>query len=339
MKIKSALTFRASSIGDSLMGKYLLENIHFQYPQARLAIVVAGRGKLLRDLFSAYAWLEIREANRRDFGSLVSLVKNFYRSDLVITQYAGKKGGKFSLTSKLAARFLAKRGGLIGFGDEFPWNSLLYNQLLPVSSSVAVAEHERSVLRAAGLEVVLPFPRLRHVRDDSVPVKFKLVPGKYIVVHFFPSAAGRGLSFGKKQKLVGALTDRFPGIELVLSGSGDNREEAELVLAGQPGRVIAGLTTLQELMNIIERSLLVVSVDTGVAHIAAQLSKPLVVLRTCLGANWWLPGQYGSAVPISVFSSDQRCRSGHVFNDYPECINSINEIEVADKARLLWSKI
>ena len=111
MEIKKALTFRASSIGDCLMGKYLLENIHVQFPSARLGIVVGSRGAMLRDLFAAYPWLEIIEANRRSPSALFSLLKNFYGSDLVITQYAGKPCGRFSFRSKLFARVLAKRGG------------------------------------------------------------------------------------------------------------------------------------------------------------------------------------------------------------------------------------
>ncbi|MEK7114207.1 MAG: hypothetical protein AAB850_01520, partial [Patescibacteria group bacterium] len=103
MEIKKALTFRASSIGDCLMGKYLLENIHAAYPHARLGIVVASRAEMIRDLFAAYPWLEVIEANRRNPVSLFSLWKKYHESDLVVTQYAGKLGGKFGLASKLFA--------------------------------------------------------------------------------------------------------------------------------------------------------------------------------------------------------------------------------------------
>src|SRR3989338_3419571 len=97
MKIEKALTFRASSIGDCLMGKYLLENIHAQFPNARLGIVVASRGAMIRDLFATYPWLEVIEANRRSPRSLFYLWRNFRNSDLVMTQYAGKLGGRFGL--------------------------------------------------------------------------------------------------------------------------------------------------------------------------------------------------------------------------------------------------
>ena len=57
-----ALTFRASSIGDALMAKYLLENVRATHPEARCAIVVAGRSGMIRDLLAAYPWIEVLEA-------------------------------------------------------------------------------------------------------------------------------------------------------------------------------------------------------------------------------------------------------------------------------------
>ena len=161
MEIKKALTFRASSIGDCLMGKYLLENIHARYPNARLGIVVASRGAMITDLFAAYPWLEVIEANRYSPRALWSLWKNFHGSDLVVTQYAGKPGGKFSLLSKLFGRILARRAGLIGFTDVSAWNGVLYDVLIPHTLSDAPAALERHALRAAGFPVSPEYPTMR----------------------------------------------------------------------------------------------------------------------------------------------------------------------------------
>jgi len=327
--IRKALTFRASSIGDCLMGKYLLENVHRQFPDARLGIVVASRAGMIRDLFAAYPWLEVIEANRRHPGSLFSLWKRFRNSDLVVTQYAGKQGGSFSLASKLAARVLARHGGLVGFTDASWWNRLLYDRLVPVRSDIAVAEHDRAALRAAGMPVALPFPTLAFLRDDTVLKKFGLEAGKFIVVHLFAGNASRGLRPDKKRELLAALAGKLPGVRLVISGGAADWEEAARITEHVPATVIAGEATLQELMNLISESRGVVSVDTGVAHIAAQLRRPLVVMRTCVGRQWWFPGQYGEDAPITVFSCDEKCATGHVNGNYPACLNAIDMEGVA----------
>lgn len=331
MNIHKALTFRASSIGDCLMGKYLLENIHVQFPEAHLGIVVASRTSMIRDLFAAYPWLEVIEANRRDPRALWSLWKDFHGSDLVVTQYAGKRGGRFGFASKLAARLLARRGGLIGFHDASRLNGILYDQLLPVRSDIAVAEHDRAALRAANVSVSLPFPTLQYKEDDTVLPRLGFDAGNYVVVHLFAGNKSRGLHPNKKRELLAALAKELPHTRLLLSGGAADREEALLVAEGSEAIVIAGEVTLQELMNIIAKSRGVVSVDTGVAHITAQLRKPLTVLRTCLGTTWWFSGQYGSDARITVFSREDICAAGHLYKDYPDCLNPIDMGAVAQK--------
>lgn len=326
-KIHKALTFRASSIGDCLMGKHLLENIHAQHPNARLGIVVASRGAMIRDLFAAYPWLEIVEASRRNPRTLFLLLRNFFRSDLVVTQYAGKKGGRFSFTSKLAARLLAKRGELIGFDDVSQWNGYLYDRLLPVRSDIAVVEHDHAVLRAENIPISFLFPTLKFIKDDSVLAKFGLEKEKYIIVHLFAGNMSRGLHPDKKNEILLNLVKKNPNIHLVVSGAAADKEEALRVAENIPAKVIAGDATLQEMMNLIDQSCGVISVDTGMAHITAQLRKPLVVMRTCLGANWWFREQYGNNAPITILSCDEKCVDGHIVKNYPDCINEIsNEV-------------
>ncbi len=329
MKIEKALTFRASSIGDCLMGKYLLENIHVESPHARLGVVVASRGAMIRDLFAAYPWLHVIEANRRNPKSVFSLWQDFHGSDLVVTQYSGKKGGRFGLASKLAARILAKGGGLIGFADTSRWNSILYDRLLPVRSGVAVVEREREALKAAKVQLFFPFPTLKCVRNDTVCAKFHLEAGKYIVAHFFAGSSGRGMNPKRCRKLLTALRHALPkDMSIVVSGAQADREPALAIARGIDAKVIAGEATLQDMMNLIQQGRAVISVDTGMAHITAQLGKPLIVMTTCLGRNWWFPEQYGESAPITVFSRDDLCISGHTYTNYPACLDMVSIEEV-----------
>lgn len=334
-KVSKALTFRASSLGDCLMGKYLLENIHAQYPDARLGIVVGSRGAMIRDLFAAYPWLEIIEANRRSPKSLISLWKNFRESDMVITQYAGRPGGRFSLASKLAARILAKKGGLIGFADASPWNGFLYDRLVSMDQSSAVVERDRAALRAAGIPISLPFPTMQCIENDAILSRLALERGTYVVAHLFAGNTARGLHTDKKRELLAELAKKLPYTRLVVTGGAGDKDGAMRAAQGTGAAVIAGEATLQETMNLIKQSRGVVSVDTGIAHIAAQLHKPLVVLRTCIGRNWWLPGQYEGNAPIAVFSCDSVCEHGHVGKEYPACMNAINMEEVARKVSVV----
>ena len=313
------------------MAKYLLENVHAAYPDAKLALVVTSRGSMIRDLLASAPYIEVIEANRRDTSTLQHLWSRYHASDFVVTQYAGKHGGRFGMGAKLAARVLARCGRLVGFVDASPWNRSLFDHLLPVRPDQAVAEHERAALRAAGLPVGIPFPRLSLVAAPEVLTKFSLQPQSYIIAHFFAGNASRSVSPQKAREIVEALRVRFPDTRILLSGSQADRATAETIADGILGAtVIAGDASLQEMMQLVYASFGVVSVDTGIAHITAQLQKPLVVMRTCLGPNWWFPEQYGSVVP--QFSREDLC-TPHVSKHYPDCINLVDAREVVSALR------
>jgi len=330
MSYRKVLTFRASSIGDCLMAKYLLDNVHAQHPTARLGIVVGSRGAMIRDLLADYPYIEVVEANRTNPASLWRLWRQWRGSDVVVTQYAGKAGGTFSLGSKLFARLLAKQGALVGFTDRSPINSWLYNTLVPLVGGVAPAELERRALRAAGLAVPVAYPELL-VPSQSLP-PLGLSSGQYVVVHLFSGSNKRGLAPERRRTLVAALRAALPhDVALVLTGGPGDRDQAAQA-AGSDARSVAGQLTLHDTMLLVAHSRGVVSLDTGVGHIAAQMGKPLVVMSSCLGEQWWTPMQYAPRPDLRVFCN--RCQD-HVLADYPPCINALEPETLAQAALVI----
>jgi len=328
MEVKKAITFRASSIGDCLMGKYFLENVHAAYPLAQCAIVVSSRGAMIRDLFVAYSWLEVIEVNRRKPLGVLHLLYAWLGSDVVLTQYAGKAGGRFSFASKIVARILTKRGSLIGFADSSPWNKYIYDRVLSFARDTAPAELERQALIKLNIPVATPVPTLSFLHQKSVFERLAIKYERYAIVHLFAGNAGRGLSPENHRALVGALHEKLPGITLLLSGGESNRVQAGEAARGMSDvRVIAGDTSLQEMMELIASATVVISVDTGIAHITAHLRKPLVVLASCLGLHWWKEEQYDRQAPVRLFTHVEP--NGHVFKEYPDCINGVDMKEVA----------
>ncbi len=311
------------------MALYLLSNIRAQYPEAKLGIMVASRGGMLRDLLAAYPWIEVVEANRRNPASLLRLWREWRGSDLVVTQYGGKHGGSFSLPSKLVARILAKRGGLVGFTDTAArLNARVYDHLLPVRPDKAVAEHEREALRAAGLSVPLPYPEFAPVRKNGVPEHYG-IRAPYAILHVFAGNRGRSLSPARSRELLTELRKAAPDVSYVVSAGPADGEDARKIADGL-GTVVQA--PLQDIANLIAESRFVVSVDTGVAHISAQMGKPLIVLATCLGPNWWFPEQYGPRSAKAFVNNPKACESGHIYVDYPPCINDFNARAVAQAA-------
>lgn len=126
----------------------------------------------------------------------------------------------------------------------------------------------------------------------------------------------------------------FPGVTLIISGGVDDRVEAEEVAQGLPVKVVAGQASLQHMLGLMAGSVGTLSVDTGMAHMSAQLGKSTVVLGTCLGLHWWKPEQYGSSA-IHVMSNQAAHPEGHVFQEYPSCINDITTEKVVEKVKIM----
>lgn len=324
-----AFTFRPASIGDALMGKYFLENIRAKYPDARLGIVVGSRASMLRDLFAGEPWIEIVEANRRTPSSLISLWRQWRASDAVLTYYTA---GTLNLSTKLIARLLARRGALAGFSDFSKISSYLYDHLLPLPiRDRSVRLHECDALTALGVPVSVNRLSLNYVPIPGVAEKFG-ISGPYVIVHLFSGSKSRGLSTSHMRELLVALATEMPGTTLVLSGGPMDVTEAVEASDGLPVIIIAGRASLQELMNLIMGSRVVVSLDTGVGHLAAHLGRPPVIISTCLGRiSWWGPDQYGPGIPAALFTCVDRCVGGHVFKSYPDCLVAIDMHAVAEK--------
>lgn len=326
--IRKIAVFRAGAIGDALNAKYLLENVHAVYPDARCTLVVSSRAEMLRNLLAAYPWIEVREVNRRDLWSVWKLMRDFGASDFVVTAYT-KKGGKFALSSKLIGRLLAKRGGYIGFKDASSLSPYLYDHILSGEQARAPRLHEQDALRAMGIPVAIEYQKLAYVPQPEPLARMGLVGEKYLVVHLFAGSENRGLSNNQRQLLMDALARELPDVPILLTGSKEERTYVEKLPLPANVRVVAGDLSVQELATLLDHSTCVVSVGTGPSHIASNLGKPVIVLVTCVGIPWVGTEQYGAFAAAHIFSNTAACIEGHDYSrPHPACMEGIDIQEV-----------
>lgn len=330
-KIRKTLTFRASSIGDCLMGKYLLENIHVAYPDATCSMLVSGKGAMLRELLAAYPWIEIIEANTRHPRTIFQAFKKLYPSDATVTQYSGR--GIFSTGSKLFARALTRRGRLVGFTDAWPFNRGLYDQLLPFDSHRALRLHECDALEALGIPTRVQEIKLIPKDGNNILEKLNLSKNSYLVLNLFSGSKGRGLSLEHQRAIAHALQEAVgANTKIILTGGPSDEPLMRSIKEAVPELIVAPGLAMQELITLVAKSTAVVSLDTGVGHIAAQTGAPLVIMRTCWGYNWWNKEQYPRN-GITVLAHDELCAGGHIKKDFPACLGATSPDEVTDALR------
>src|SRR3989344_3338872 len=308
--IKNTLILRASSIGDCLMGKYFLENVHAAAPEARCTLLVASRSGMIKDLLAGYEWLDVVEVNRKHPLALMRAFRALRPQDITLTQYAERP---FSLPSKIFARLVTRRGGLVGFTDSFWGNMLLYDSLVPFMGerlSEGMIVEEQKALTAVKVPVAVPNLRLSFIEDSAVLQRFGVIAKQYVIAHLFAGSEGRNISQEKRRALVRALRESLPaGYQIILSGVVSEAARAEDARSGLEGVInLAGKTSVQELINLIAQARTTLALDSGAAHIAAHLQVPLAVMvRTEARSGWWSHHMYrGRPILITNKEADDQ---------------------------------
>ena len=313
MNNRGVLTFRPGSIGDCLMGKYFLEQVRATHPALTATIAVPTRVRMVRELLAAYPWIQVVETK----------ALRLPRRDMVFTPYTG---GIFPLRTKLFARLLAKK--LIGFSDRSPLNHFLYDKIIQlIGRERAPRLLECDALEAVSIPIATDTPSFIYMSQTHLLPALGLQEKKYVVLHLFSGSNARGLSPERKRAFIEALAATSP-LPLVLTGSKKETDSLGVL----PTRVRAVETTIQELAHLIDHAAVMVSLDTGAAHIAAHLRKPLVVLTSCVGAQWWSKDMYGREVPAVLFERSDVCEGKHDYSGYAKCLDAIDPVEVAKKA-------
>jgi ADP-heptose:LPS heptosyltransferase len=286
------LVVRVGALGDTLMVTPLLRLLHERHPNAevdffcsRLAAPLLELNPYVTNLFS------LRGRN-------LPLALSIEKQRLVRKMRAREYDLAFLLESAPRYRILLERAcpGRIRSFAEVPFDPgrhAIHNNLNVAGMPFASEE-------AWNMDLPL-------APDDEAAADRCLAgcPAPRIGVHMGWGPQGRkrrqalrlrGWEPGNFVELIRNLI-AVDGIHVILTGSAEDARDTESVAGQMPdGRVhsVAGQTRVRELAAIIKKLDLLISVDSGPAHMAAALGTPLVVL--------WGPGRLQQTRPVSNLS-------------------------------------
>ncbi len=176
----------------------------------------------------------------------------------------------------------------IGFRTPGQYRHFGYDLEVEHCSQVHEIQNFRQLVRALGIET-------ENVPSLRVPRSKMALSRDYAVFHLWPGGRRRDLKRWPSERWL-QLMDEFArwGIEVVLTGvPSDFDANRDLISRASAAtrsflRNAAGLS-LQETGETLAGSCLVVSVDTGVMHMAAALGVPLVALHGPTSGKRWGP--------------------------------------------------
>jgi len=263
--------------------------------------------------------------------SFLRLIRRVRREkyDIVFDFHGGPRASRIAWLS---------RAGL-NVGYELKHKEFIYNIRVPRHREGALVhsvENHLNLVRAAGIEVREPWPRLtipaarkeESKRIDKLWMDRGLVDARVVVLHI---GAGNAFRDWGRQKLAG-LAERLAGllgVRVILVGSALDVPRAEEVQRISPKSVLslAGELNLAELREVIGRAALFAGPDSGPMHIAATTSTPIVALfGPTLPANF-SPWQ-ARATLIEKPLDCRPCKQRKCLTEDFRCLQSITVDEV-----------
>jgi ADP-heptose:LPS heptosyltransferase len=280
--------FRAlPGLGDLLTAVPALRALRRSRPDAEVTYVgmpsteaLVRRYPSLVDEFIAFPGFPGLPDQRPDLAAIPRFLEaaQAKRFDLAVQLH-----GSGRITNTVVALLGARRiAGHHVIGDEIPDRALFMPWI----------ERCSEVRRGLRLMAHLGWP------SDDETLAFDVAPGTtspvadgppYVVVHAGASTPARRWSAAGFGEVADALA--ATGHRIVLTGTPDERTRNERIAEGLTTEPIdlTGRTTLDELGETIRRAALVVSNDTGVAHLAVALRTPSVVVFTGSDPVRWSP--------------------------------------------------
>jgi ADP-heptose:LPS heptosyltransferase len=322
---------KMAAIGDTVLLSAAVVDLAAAFPEVELVLFVGGDNAGAAALIEGLGEVVVLEASRP-----VRSVRELRRHHLDVLLDFGSWTRLEALYSALSgARFT------VGFCTTGQSRHACQDVSVEHAATLHEVENYRQLVRQLGI-VPVSVPSLR---PPAVLAAERRPSGPYVVLHPWPG----GYRSERKEwpadrwvELAGHLS--AAGLGVVLSGGaidapGSSRLSAQLASVCEVVVDTAGRLSLGEVLDLVAGSDCVISVNTGIMHMAAASGAPTVGLNGPTSSERWGPiGPF----TVSVNSSFDGCGYLNLGSEYEgrrdDCMLGISVDDVADAAFTLMSQ-
>ncbi|HJV35782.1 glycosyltransferase family 9 protein [Geomonas sp.] len=323
---KRVLLVRPGGIGDAVLLVPAIRALQNAYPEAEITVLAERRNAAV---FSLCPGLD--RVLLYDQGDLFQVLGGGY--DLVIDTE------QWHRLSAVVCR-LARPQLSIGFATNA--RKRLFSHRIPYAHDRYEAESFFDLLAPLGIErpASLETPFLVVPAEAAARAKALLGDIERPRVAFFPGASIAERRWGAERFRQVADHLALRGLLPVVVGGGEDAEEGEYIVKRCGGINLAGKTSLVETAAVLARSLLLVSGDSGVLHLAVGLGVPTVSLfGPGIEAKWGPKGEFDLVLnkklacsPCTRFGTTPTCR------EKARCLSDIMPAEVVEAVMTVLDK-
>jgi heptosyltransferase III len=276
--IKCIGLFKIGAIGDTVLISAVIADLRSAFPKASITFF-AGKSnlELVRMLDGIDHIVEVSTQN------LLAGIKAIRSVDVDVLLDFGQWSRLEAFYSRLSrARFT------IGFRTSEQYRHYGFDRCVDHSTEIHELENLRALVRIIGADA-------RHAPFIKAPQQITRPAQPYLVLHLWPGGRRRKVKEWPIERWL-RLMEAFAGekLNVVLTGGPvDRPRNDELIIATAPQyrRFVTNVAgcSLEETAAFLSSAKLVVSVDTGVMHMAAALGVPLVALHGPTASKRWGP--------------------------------------------------
>jgi lipopolysaccharide heptosyltransferase II len=317
-------------LGDLVMSTAFVNALQQQYPGAAIDVIVKKSLQDVADvipgigekwLFEKKEWKGLQGAYR--FGKMISSKKKY---DLF-----------FCLPDSLSSAVMGLGTGVrerIGYNKELRGILLTHKYRRPVN-----------VHRVEEYICLLELFAQTEVKEKKVALINNLPKiSNRIIVNFNSEASSRRMPLEKAISVLKILLNKFTNHEFVFIGAPNEKPYVDSILEQLPATTnrynnLAGATTLKELLEIIASAALMLTTDSGPAHVAHALQIKTIVL---FGAgNEKNTAPYHLAASSIIRNGPVECepcvKNTCKFGE-PKCLLLLHEVKIAETVTHLYKE-
>jgi heptosyltransferase-3 len=308
-------------IGDSVLASATISDLRRHFPSARILCFITEGTRSISSIIDGVDDWAVVSVTRPDRSITVLRA---HRVDILVD---------FGQWARITAILAAVAGArfTVGFRTVGQWRHFAYDAVADHSDQ----QHEIDNFRALTAALGIKSEGMPHLRRS--PSLFRLDRRKrWVVLHPWAAGYRSELREWAQEKWVAlAMSVLAWDYGIVITGGPSDRERAEALanaIGGQENAVmcVAGRTTLAESVSLLEQADAVVSVNTGLMHIAAALDRPLVALHGPTNPRRW--GPVSKRAVVVGPGPEHGCgylSLGHEYPAHPpDCMNRIEVEEV-----------
>lgn len=313
--VKKIALLKTAAIGDTVLLTSIIQDLKKNYPGAQIHLYCGksnyGFGKLIADCD------KVIELPIKNVLKLKKIIQ-FEEYDLFLDF------GAWPRINSICS-YWAKAEYKVGFKTRGQGRHYIYDKTVLHSDQIHELENYRNILRAINIEPnsILKLPPGKNI--DSLKI-----PKPYVVCHLWPGGERSDLkewSLENWKTLILAII-KARNHKVVLTGGSEDKEKNKRFLSmfnSNPDNIfdLSGVS-LSETISILENAELVISVNTGVMHMAAASGVPTVGLHGPTSVKRW--GPVGNNV-YSVTSRLEGCQYlnlGFEYKSELKCMESIS---------------